>query len=45
MILQREVIHGSTRLLLYTPFWIVNQTRSKLEFRVSDLGLDVFIFE
>jgi hypothetical protein len=43
-----EIFHQSYRLLLYTPFWIVNHTNLKLEFQVGDLFLIekimVFIF-
>ena len=44
MILHMELFHESSRLLLYTPFWIINQTRLKLEFQVRIWNL-IFILK
>ncbi len=35
MILRVDIFHESYRLLLYSPFWILNRTELKLEFQVK----------
>ncbi len=35
MILRVDTFHESYRLLLYSPFWILNRTDLKLEFQVK----------
>lgn len=34
MVLRIDIFHESYHLSLYNPFWIVNHTDLKLEFRV-----------
>jgi hypothetical protein len=43
MILHMETFHESCRLLLYAPFWIVNHTNLKLEFRVGIFLVDNYV--
>ena len=35
MVLRVDSFHESHRLLLYSPFWILNRTGLKLEFQVG----------
>ncbi len=35
MILRIDSFHESYRLLLYSPYWILNRTELKLEFQVN----------
>jgi hypothetical protein len=37
-----DTFHDSYRLSLYAPFWIINHTDLKLEFRVC-ISLDIII--
>jgi len=36
MVLRVDTFHESYRLLLYSPFWIVNRTELQLEFQVNN---------
>jgi hypothetical protein len=42
MILRVDSFHESYRLLLYSPFWILNRTELKLEFQVKNLRVWFF---
>ena len=39
MVLRVDSFHESYRLLLYSPFWILNRTGLKLEFQVEKYSL------